>query len=47
MQVHNAVASFRINGALLARAQEKARQEGMSLPELLRHAVRNAVKEAA
>lgn len=47
MQVHNAVASFRVNGALLARAQQKAQQEGMSLPELFRHALRREVKDAA
>lgn len=45
--VHNAEVRFRVNDALLAAAAEKARREGMSLSELLRHAVRKEVREAA
>lgn len=42
--VHNAAVRFRVNDALLAAATAKARQEGMSLSELLRHAVRREVR---
>ena len=45
--VHNAAVRFRISYDLLTAATNKARREGMSLSELLRHAVRNAVKDAA
>ena len=45
--VHNAEVRFRVNQALLAAVEEKARREGMSLSELLRHAVRKEVREAA
>lgn len=44
---HDAAATFRISGALLAAADERARREGMSLSEFLRHAVREKVREAA
>ncbi|NIJ16497.1 ribbon-helix-helix protein, CopG family [Sphingobium vermicomposti] len=43
---HNAAVRFRVNEALLAAATHKAQREGMSLSELLRHAVRNAVRDA-
>ena len=45
--VHNSMVRFRANEALIAAAAEKAQREGMSLSELLRHAVRNVVREAA
>ena len=45
--VHNTAVRFRANDALVAAAVEKARREGMSLSELLRHAVRKEVREAA
>lgn len=47
MQTHNALARFRVNDALLAQAQAKATREGMTLPELFRHALRREVKDAA
>lgn len=47
MLVHDSLAKFRVNEALLAKARAKAEREGMSLSELLRHAVRNVVKDAA
>lgn len=47
MSVHNTPVHFRANHALVAAAEEKARREGMSLSELLRHAVRREVREAA
>ena len=47
MLVHNSTIRFRVNKALVAAAEAKARREGMSLSELLRHAVRNAVRDAA
>ena len=46
-QVHTSLTAFRINAALLAAASEKARRNGVSLSELLRHAVRKEVREAA
>lgn len=45
--VHGALARFRVNEELLAAAEEKARREGMSLSELMRHALRREVREAA
>lgn len=45
--VHNAAVRFRVSDALLAAATTKARQEGMSLSELLRHAVRKEVQGVA
>jgi len=45
--IHNTAVRFRANEALIAAATEKARREGMSLSELLRHAVRAAVRNAA
>jgi len=45
--VHDTSTRFRVNSDLLAAAEAKARQEGMSLSEFLRHAVRQKVKEAA
>jgi hypothetical protein len=45
--VHNTAVRFRANDALIAAAAEKAQREGMSLSELLRHAVRSVVREAA
>ncbi|MEJ7926377.1 ribbon-helix-helix protein, CopG family [Sphingobium sp. AN641] len=44
--VHNSAVRFRVNDALLAAATAKARREGMSLSELLRHAVRNELRDA-
>lgn len=46
-QVHNSVVRFRVSHGLLAAAEAKARAHGMSLSELMRHAVRTAVKDAA
>lgn len=45
--VHNSMIRFRANDALMAAAAEKARREGMSLSELMRHALRKEVREAA
>lgn len=47
MQVHNKTVQFRVNDALIAAAEAKARREGMNLSEFLRHAVRGEVREAA
>jgi hypothetical protein len=41
--IHNQTAHFRINGALLQAAAEKARREGMSFSEMMRAAVRREV----
>ena len=45
--VHDSTVRFRVNEALVARAEEKARQEGMSLSELIRQAVRRELQDAA
>jgi predicted DNA binding CopG/RHH family protein len=45
--VHDAAIRFRVAEKLLASAEEKARREGMSLSELLRHALRRELREAA
>lgn len=41
--VHDQPVTFRLSGALAAKAGEKAKQEGMSLSELLRALVRREV----
>ncbi|GFZ89571.1 MULTISPECIES: ribbon-helix-helix protein, CopG family [Sphingobium] len=46
-QVHTSLTAFRINPALLAAASAKAKRQGVSLSELLRHAVRKEVRDAA
>ena len=45
--VHSALVRFRANEALVAQAEAKARREGMTLSELMRHALRREVREAA
>ncbi|WP_157098677.1 ribbon-helix-helix protein, CopG family [Novosphingobium rosa] len=45
--VHGAAIRFRVAESLLASAEEKARREGMSLSELLRHALRRELREVA
>ncbi|QHD65767.1 hypothetical protein GS397_00895 [Sphingobium yanoikuyae] len=45
--VHDTAVRFRANNALIVAATQKARREGMSLSELLRHALRKEVREAA
>ena len=45
--VHDATVRFRVAQSLLASAEVKARREGMSLSELLRHALRRELREAA
>jgi len=49
MQVfsHNAAVHFRVNRGILAAAEAKARDEGMSLSELLRQALRREVRGCA
>ena len=46
-QVHTSLTAFRINPALLAAASAKAKREGVTLSELLRHVVRKEVRGAA
>lgn len=43
-EVHNTLARFRINDALLASANERARLDGMSLSEFIRAAIRREVR---
>ena len=45
--VHDAAFRFRVNEALLAAAEVRARQDGMTLSELIRHALRREIREAA
>jgi len=47
VQVHHVPVRFRVNEAVLAKAQAKAEREGMSLSELLRHALRVELRDAA
>lgn len=39
--------SFRVNSAIVEAAVKKTEAEGMSISELLRHALRKELKEAA
>ena len=43
-EVHDATAKFRVSADLLTAAEQKAKREGMSLSELLRHALRREVR---
>ena len=43
MLVHDARIDFRLNSALAASVAAKARRERMSVPEYMRHLVRNDV----
>lgn len=43
LNVHDTTARFRVNAAVLAAAETKAKQQGMSLSEFLRSAVRSSV----
>jgi antitoxin component of RelBE/YafQ-DinJ toxin-antitoxin module len=45
--IHTAVIKFRASDALRASAEALARQQGMSMSELVRDAVRQAVRQAA
>lgn len=45
--VHDKPVNFRVNAALLAQAEKVADQEGMNFSELMRHALRNQLREAA
>lgn len=47
MQAHNRTIQFRVNAALVAAAEAKAHREGMNLSQLMRHALRKEVREAA
>lgn len=42
--VHDVPVRFRVNNALLARAQAKASAEGMSLSEFMRYALRRELQ---
>ncbi len=44
---HDTTTILRINGALLAAAQDRARKDGVSLSELFRRGVRRQMQEAA
>lgn len=42
--VHNSTARFRISRELLASAEEHARRQGMTVSELMRHAMRREMQ---
>ncbi len=44
--VHDTVARFRINHRLLTAAEIEAERKGMSLSELMRHALRRELEAA-
>jgi len=44
-QVHDSSVRVRVNELLLAKAIAKAEQEGMSLSELVRHALRRELSQ--
>lgn len=46
-QVHNSQIVARVNADLVAMLNARARQRGMSPSELIRHAIRREVLEAA
>jgi antitoxin component of RelBE/YafQ-DinJ toxin-antitoxin module len=43
-EVHNTLARFRVNDALLATASDRARRDGMTLSEFIRAAIRREVR---
>ncbi|WP_165363550.1 hypothetical protein [Sphingobium cupriresistens] len=45
--VHDTAVRFRANNSLIAAASLKAQREGMSLSELMRHALRKEVRGVA
>jgi len=45
--VHGTVLRLSVNGALREAAEQRARSEGMTLSELVRHALRQEMKRAA
>jgi antitoxin component of RelBE/YafQ-DinJ toxin-antitoxin module len=45
--IHDAAIRFRVAENLLLSAEAKAKSEGMTLSELLRHALRRELREAA
>ncbi|MET3287046.1 UNVERIFIED_ORG: putative DNA binding CopG/RHH family protein [Sphingomonas sp. 1057] len=45
--IHDAHIRFRVANTLLHSAEEKAQREGMTLSELLRHALRRELREVA
>lgn len=47
LPVHDTTVGFRVNEALPTAAEHHARREGMTLSELLRHALRRELREPA
>lgn len=45
--LQNTSLRIRVNGALIAAANERARQQGMSLSEFMRSALRQQLSKAA
>lgn len=46
-QVFDATAKFHVTDAMLAAAREKASEKGMTVSELIRHALRRELRRAA
>lgn len=46
-QTHDAAVQFRAPAWIVAQAEQRAVAQGMSLSELLRHALRRELKDAA
>jgi len=44
--IHDTAARFRVNEALLAAAQKRARVQGMTMSELFRHALRRELESS-
>lgn len=44
VEIHNKLARFRVNEDLIALAMDKAHQDGMTLSEFIRAAIRREVK---
>lgn len=47
MQIHDHTARFRANAAFLAEAKLRAERRHMTFSELMRHALRRELEEAA
>ncbi|WP_171905747.1 hypothetical protein [Sphingobium phenoxybenzoativorans] len=47
LSVHDTTIRFRANSMLVASASERARQQGMTMAEYLRHTMRRSLRDAA
>ena len=44
--VHDVAVGFRVNEALFTATEQRARREGMTMSELIRHALRRELRKA-